>query len=287
MFDNEVCDTVDKSGKPIRIKCTQLTKNSPQQLLKCLYPGKTLSASAMLVFGAPAIQKIGSKISGKPMGLDKAKDYEDEYYSDARDTLDDFIQDLDDDDVKAEYVVNNDWSWDKKTSQRRGKNRNNKKTKEPKKRKIEKEEESNNSFDINTLLKDHNKSLQRLTQKYEGYTEISSFAENSNDELLVGTSESVISNVQNVQNKGVKRRIESKNVNTTKNIRIEEDSETQYSPVIKRSKDNVDNIDNQVNDNDIPQKKSMKFDFSKIDISKYMKFPGSEFEPTNLEPPSN
>lgn len=86
-FDNEVCETLGKNGEPIRIKCKGMTKESPQQLLKALYPTKTLSASAMLVFGAPAIQKIGELLSNKTMDGDKLKHYQDEYYEDARDTL--------------------------------------------------------------------------------------------------------------------------------------------------------------------------------------------------------
>ena len=78
------------------------TENSPQNLLKKI-SNKSLSASAMFVFGAPTIQKIASVISSVDMASSKSLQYEDEYYKIARKSLDDFLNDFENDNLKDSY----------------------------------------------------------------------------------------------------------------------------------------------------------------------------------------
>ena len=158
-FENEECTSMDKHGDPTR-RYGKLSKDNPQQLLKSMYPQKTLSASAMLAFGSPAIQKIASLLSNKRMDPDKLKNYQDEYYSDARDTLEDFVEDFTNEELKDEYSVGGDWSWDKKTSQKRGKNR---KTKGKKKN----SSPSTKSSSVEKHVRDNMEYADMLAQKFD------------------------------------------------------------------------------------------------------------------------
>lgn len=97
----------------------EYSAENPLQLLKKVYPNKSLSANAMLVFGSPAVQKIASVISGQTCSANYNEMYNDKYYSEARKTLKDFLEDFQNNDLQETYIMNGDWSWDKKSSQKR------------------------------------------------------------------------------------------------------------------------------------------------------------------------
>ena len=97
----------------------EYSAENPLKLLKKVYPTKSLSANAMLVFGSPAVQKIASVISGQACSANYNDMYNDKYYSDARKTLKDFLEDFQNNDLQETYIMNGDWSWDKKSNQKR------------------------------------------------------------------------------------------------------------------------------------------------------------------------
>ena len=97
----------------------EYSAENPLKLLKKVYPTKSLSANAMLVFGSPAVQKIASVISGQACSANYNDMYNDKYYSDARKTLKDFLEDFQNNDLQETYIMNGDWSWDKKSDQKR------------------------------------------------------------------------------------------------------------------------------------------------------------------------
>jgi HD superfamily phosphohydrolase len=97
----------------------EYSAENPLQLLKKVYPNKSLSANAMLVFGSPAVQKIASVISGQTCSANYNEMYNDKYYSEARKTLKNFLEDFQNNDLQETYIMNGDWSWDKKSSQKR------------------------------------------------------------------------------------------------------------------------------------------------------------------------
>lgn len=144
------------------------TATTPQQLLKDCYrvapvpkdptwKPKSLSSGAMLVYGSVAIQKIASLLSQRPIDPHKLKQFNDDYFESARETLDDFIDDLNNGELKESYKMCGDWSWDKKTKQRRGKNKKPKqeKSKQEDTNIILKQLENNDKF-----LKDFEKELE-------------------------------------------------------------------------------------------------------------------------------
>lgn len=87
MFGEEFTFEVlsENSFKFIFVKSGQeFVENTPQLLLKTVYPKRSLSSNAMFVFGAAAVQKIASLFLGKEMDTDKRKQFNDDYYNEAR-----------------------------------------------------------------------------------------------------------------------------------------------------------------------------------------------------------
>jgi len=326
-YENEVCETLGRNGEPIRIKCKSMTKESPQQLLKTLYPTKTLSASAMLVFGAPAIQKIAELLSKKVMDADKLKSYNDEYYSDARDTLQDFIDDVKEDTIKDEYAISGDWSWDKKTTQKRGPNRTS--TKKKKKSVTE----SVKSDSLEQSLDEHSKFLERIGKELDGFGELATFVnEKVNNSTIAIKDDDVNTDdeedakkVKNIKKKMRKPRTIETNNKSEKDKSEKDKSEKDKSEKDKSEKDkskkskkrdrdfaptltyNEDesshsqtNYEPSRNTNlfggtedvvkpkqAVEKKSKFEFNLNDIDISQYMTFKGSEFEPTDKSPPTS
>lgn len=278
-FEKEECTIQNqKTQQPIRNTFKTVTYDNPQLLLKNVYPHKTLSANAMLVFGCPAIQKIGSVISGKSMDPEKSENYEDEYYSDARESIKTFLDDFQNKEVKEEYVITNDWSWDKKTNQKRGRNKVSKKKTNSTAAGITNDTSTSTTTGTKQCLENtyvqHQAFLKKLSEQYETLVDASN---------LVPEKEQIVV-------------LPSPSLQETKRLRESEQNVEAIEipePVLKKPKPQPSQslqvpLQLQTPPEVKPQtKKKFKFDISNIDISKYTKFKGSEFEATDLTPPKD